>query len=485
MDFLAEHGGETSRPLLWDFYREVEYASEVGTMVHYYDNWCQRFYVTSKGLTTKVGQISNGDWANTPLSEPINIVPEKYKNIRIDHPSNGILYGVGISEEGQLRFWRYRYMHDMSSIIKSWRINSTSDNDIRDIQIEVDNVDFEMFVYDNSLYLPGAKLTTKFKIGSVNAYPLGIYYLDEISGSILNEGVTVSARNATGYYLKDQTMDELTKVEGTVTDCLTLICEHAGIPNFTIQEGLNKVVKYVFEAKDTVLDALIAIVEDNVNENPKFSMGMIELMWGSVCIGTREWLKQYLSNDYYTFNDGEEVFSRSISKMADSAYRQIFVTGYRLEGKEEIPLTPIMLNVKSFRHWRLGEHRTKHIEAPRPMTQEELVAWARAQALIYQNIGISESFIGPFRPQLIPRDIAAVKRKRVDGTEYQLSLGVVTETTHSFSRDRGYITEFTTDSGGVDVSGDSTTVYSDIATVNGFNRKQKMADIMKVIAKRK
>ena len=320
-------------------------------------------------------------------------------------------------------------------------------------------------------------------MGDSTAYPIGTVWLDESGYGQLESTVKVSGRNTIGYYLKDQTFDDMTVFEGTVSEVLSGILDYAGLTKYIVQP-LDATKKFEFKPSDTLLAGIETVLDFYTTIDNK--MEIIELTDGTICIGYDYWISEYLPRNYYSFDDGREVFKRNTTRAADGSYSKIRATGKDSDGNE---LQAVTVDVENFRYWSLGRHRTKHISAPDGLTQSGLQAWAEAQANILQYIGIAEDFVGPFRPQLVVGDIAEVVH---DGTG--TSLGVVTQVKQVFDRQNGFVTEFSVDSGGVateaattygfnDVSvRDGVVVYSRSARVNGYNRKQNLIDLVKFAA---
>ena len=91
---------------------------------------------------------------------------------------------------------------------------------------------------------------------------------------------------------------------------------------------------------------------------------------------------------------------------------------------------------------------------------------------------MSEAFTSPIRPQLLVGDVASVY---YTGKSESTSLGVITDITHHFG-ESGFFTDFTVDSGGVVTDGENYTVISRSAVLKGYNRKQRLADLIRVVA---
>ena len=461
----------TPCPLVWDFYRAVDGADDLGGVVHYYDETSQSIYLSS-GLKTDVAGVSEGHWKDAEPIEGIQITNDNFKMIRFDHPSNGILYGVA-SEGNKLTFLRYIYGMDVSQIVDSWSWLTQTDNAIAQFDSAVQNIDPDIFGVDSSLFQPGARIRLHIFMGDSSAYPIGTVWLDECGYGQLENTVKISGRNTIGYFLKDQTFDETTVFDGTVSEILDDILEYAGLTNYVIQPLTTK-KKFEFKPSDTLLKGIETILEFHTTVDKK--MEIIELTDGTICIGYGDWLSEYLPRNYYSFDDGREVFKRNTTRASDGSYSRLRVTGKDADGNE---LKAVTVAVENFRYWSLGVHRTKHISAPDGLTQDGLQKWAEAQAKIFQYIGVSEDFVGPFRPQLVVGDIAEVVR---DGTG--TSLGVITQVKQVFDRQNGFMTEFSVDSGGVATDTDGSVIYSRTASVNGYNRKQSIIDLVRYTAEK-
>lgn len=473
----------TPNPLVWEFYRSVDGVENLGGVVHYFDEMSQSLYLSS-GLKTNVAGVPEGHWET---AEQINDIPiNDYEGpfLRLDHPSNGILYGV-TNDGTTLTFLRYVYGMDISSVVDSWSWLTQTDNAIAQFDGAVRNIDPEIFTDDSSLFQPGSKIRVDIFVGESNAYPIGTAWMDESRHDRTGETVKVSGRNTIGYYLKDQTFDDNTVFKGTVTEILSAIMEYAGLSKFVIQP-IEIYGEFEFKPSDTLLKGIETIIEFYATIDD--TMDIVELTDGTICIGFEYWICQYLPKNYYTFDEGRELFKRNTTRAADSSYSKLRVTGKDSDGND---LTPVMVDVDNFQFWSLGSHRTKHLTAPDGLTQDGLLEWAEAQARILQYVGVAEEFAGPFRPQLVVGDVGEVLR---DANTSAVSLGIITQVKHTFDRQSGFTTEFAVDSGGVAVDTGSTysrnsntpgyTVYSRSAKTHGYNRKQSVIDLVRYAAEK-
>lgn len=460
--------------LVWDFYREVSGASEVGAVEHYYDEESQSLYLNATGgLATQVAEIDDGHWVDSVPGNERIITDDTFEAIRLDHPSNGVLY-FAATNGSTLTFLRYVYGMDVSAIAESWSWTSQNDNAIAQFSATLQNIGPDIFSFDASLFQPGARIILSIILGSSQAYQIGIAWLDELNNyDISADTVDISGRNSVGYFLKDQTFDDQYAYTGISSDIMASILAYAGITKTSIQTG-SGTMPFTFSPSDAILDGIKTMLSAYTTTTKEWRM--VELPDGTICVGYEAWISAVLPNNHYSFNEGRDVFKRKTSKASDSSYVAIRVTG---KGASDVDLTPVTVTVNNFQYWSLGSHRTKHLTAPDGFTQEELQAWAESQALKYQYIGIGEDFTGPFRPQLLVGDVAEVIE---DDTG--IALGLITEVRQVFSKKEGFKTEFSVDSGGVVTDGENYVIYSRAAEVSGFNRRQKIIDLVRYIAKK-
>lgn len=463
----------TPCPLVWDFYRAVNGADNLGGVIHYYDELSQSIYLSS-GLKTDVSGVYEGHWEDIDPVTGIQITNDSFKVLRFDHPSNGILYGVA-SDGNKLTFLRYIYGMDISQIVDSWSWLTQTDNAIAQFDSAVQNIDPEIFGSDASLFQPGARIRVHIFMGNSTAYPIGTVWLDESGYGQRENTVKVSGRNTIGYYLKDQTFDDNTLFEGNVTEVLSAILDYAGLKSYVVQP-LSASNTFEFKPSDSLLNGIEKVLEFYTTTESK--MEIVELTDGTICIGYDYWISQYLPRNYYSFDDGREVFSRNTTRASDGAYSKIRVTG---RDSEDNDLEPVTVEVDNFRYWYLGSHRTKHITAPDGLTQAGLQSWAEAQAKILQYVGVSEEFTGPFRPQLVVGDIAEIVHS---DSNTATSLGLITQVKQVFDKQSGFVTEFSVDSGGVSTDAEGSVIYSRSASINGYNRRQSIVDLIRYTAEK-
>lgn len=191
-----------------------------------------------------------------------------------------------------------------------------------------------------------------------------------------------------------------------------------------------------------------------------------------ICIKDR--LRVWDARDWYYVGQSEEIYEC----IEDVNYGKTTLRTAWWKYKGDNKQNPIFTEINTFPYWSLNGHKTKHISAPYEMTYSEFNHWSEKQKEAFQYTGITEKFTGPFRPQLLVGDVAKVKNG-----DAVSSLGIITDIRHSFSKTEGFKTDFSVDSGGVETDGSGYIIYTKTARVDGYNRKQKISDLIKIISK--
>src|SRR5574344_212162 len=465
----------TSNPLVWSFNRAltVMEGANVGGVAHFYDETAQDIFVLSGGMYTRLTTPTDGHWRDNELSSPSQAIDNvSYSRLDLDHPVNGTLYFAAIVG-GQLRFMRYVYAADISNICDSVTHTQQIDNPITQITANVKNVDNDWFDHDATLFNPGARLTLGVSFGEGLVYPIGIANLDDCTYDPQAATVPISGRNAIGFYLKAGTFgNSAGTFTGVYQDVIAQWFALAGVRKYLLYQGAGNMT-VTMKATDTFLNA-VNYLHDTVYYNDSYPMDIRETADGTVLAGYCSWMDSYLPSSYYTFVVGREIFKRKTKKTADGAYSGVYVTG---KAADNTDLTPVQVSVNNYAYWYLPSHKYKHITAPSTINTQALLQWyAEKQAEALQYVGIGEEFTGPIRPHLLVGDVAELSN---NGTG--ITLGIITEVKHTLGPG-GFTTSFSVDSGGVVTTTDGVT-RTKSSGAYGYNRKQRMTDIMSKIAR--
>lgn len=458
----------SERPLVWDFYRAVGSASGLGGTVEYYEESGQSIWLDSQGLTTEITTVEEGHWDKAEWSEDIEIMSDDHSLLALDHPSNGVLYGAAV-RDGQLWFYRYVYAMDVGDLVRSGSWRASNDSAIEQLNLQLLNVSADLFETDATLFQPGARLSLAVVMGDSAPYDIGVAHLDDVAFDPLSETVSLSGRNQTGYYLKDQTFGAATVWEGNGKTVVENILEFAGIKKYTVGPS-DTTWTWTFDPKKTVLGGLEYI-------GAWFNgWELRELPSGMVIVGYPWWIAaNYQATGYYQLNVAREVVRRKTRKNADAAYCQVYVTGTDSSGAD---LVPAVAPVENFSFWSLPAQKIYYDTTPNGLTQEELQAYAEDLAERLQYVGMVDTFTLPFmQPQLMIGDVVQVY---YTGDTEAVSLGTITSLSHTFGQS-GFSTQFTVDSGGT-VSESAGSAVTRTRALGGYTRQQNVLDFMKNVA---
>lgn len=452
----------TPAPLVWDFHREVGSSGVVGGVVHFYDETAQSLY-NSGGLHTRVTKAPEGHWKDSVWSGDIQINSQTYLDMDLDHPYNGVVFGVGVTSNGQLQFLRYVYSMDCTYLVTSGTLNYSNSNSVAQVKANIMNTNEGIFMSEATLFQPGAKVDLRIAVGDEVPYAMCVAYLDSVDYNIKSSTVPISGRNTTGFKLGDSTFDDMTEITGLPHEVVGLILDLAGVDEYVVEEGTDN-RKHEFNPDQTLLSGLEQLCE--VYSGWK----VVELPNGTIVVGSQGFVDHYQANSYYIFEEGS-VFKRRTKRSSDAAYSRVRVTGKDAEGND---LDPVMVPVKNYAHWKLPMQKTYHTTAPDGLHQDGLELYAAFVAQSLQYVGVGEDFTGSLQPQLLIGDVAAID----NGDDTMTTLGLVTSIKHSFGKS-GFTTDFSTDSGGIltDARSGLTTVTK---SLNGYNRKQTLKDLIQV-----
>jgi len=463
----------TTAPLIWDVVHGIGGIENggLGALVEYFDEEYQLLYLND-GLKTMIGEVTEGHWKDATLdnTHQIELLDGEPSLSAWDHPLNGQLFGVGI-ENDHLIFYRYLYARELTQFVKdgSWRFRN--DSQITQLSLTLSNPGETIVTGESTLFNPGARVTVGISMGGSRPYPIGVAFLDEIDYDAQAATFSVSGRNTIGYRLNGQTFNDNDAYTGNGKQVVEWIFRLAGVSKYLVDES-TAANDWIFAPESTFSQGLQTVFEVFVG------WAMTELPDGTIVVGYPAFIQQYQTNSVWQFLAGTDVVKRRTRKNADAAFTLVRVTGIDADGNT---LAPITLPVRNFDYWALGASKTKHVRASDGMTQEQLRDFALQTAADLANIGVGETFTSPMRPWILVGDIASISD---DGSESE-DLGIITSITHRFG-ESGYFTDFSVDSGGVATSqtrsGDVYTTRS--ASVNGYNRRQDMADLIGAMSKR-
>ena len=255
-----------------------------------------------------------------------------------------------------------------------------------------------------------------------------LFYIDRASVEYPDEKVSVSARNAIGKLLKEQTFNEDNTFEGmTLQMNLQEILRLAEVENFFVGDN-TKAWKLGFEPDVTILDGIkrvISLLDGWKIEET--SNGII-----GVASSTDARFDQPA---VFFFERDKTCWSYSVEYDDSEAVSHVCVQCAQ-------PQNTVYATVPRCKWWVQPSHRTTFVTAADGASLAQITAMAEELAQIIAISGRQESFVGIFTPQLTIGD-----EVRIDNGVKTETIGTVTDVTHNFGRG-GFYTAFTVDSGG-------------------------------------
>ena len=279
-------------------------------------------------------------------------------------------------------------------------------------------------------YPPQSYIELNFTAGDSTPYPMGRFFIDRTQSAVGRETVSIQARNSIGKYLKDQTFDERFYFPTTtLKNMFEQILLAAGITNYHVAAN-NTQIGMEFPPNMEILTG--------IQELLKLTPGWIirEEISGKVVIGPRNDVN-FTQPSKYTFYRNRDIFSRGSVKDDNDAYGRVccHTADYSVRVYRPVPSTL---------GWLPPAQKTFYVQVPDGTRSSEAASLAVETAEQMANSGEVETFVGPYRPHLLPGDEAEI----IDEAGPNL-LGIMTTVEHAWSKGgRGFATEFTVDSGG-------------------------------------
>lgn len=398
----------------------------------------QLFYLTGEELYGKPSEKLNGEYSSPTWLSPIKISPDAtIKQLELQ-----ILQGFGVvgsyrtSDTHKLLI--YEFAFEMERYLNSGSIKHSMDTPIASFTLSLDNPLNENPEYEgnvaiseeSSLLSPGSKVEFELVMGDSEPFPMGVFYVDRSNFSLLSEAVSVDGRNIIGKALGDQSFDEENSYPYMVLhEILKDIIFRANISSDEmLVENTSTYSGYQFDANMSCLEGIMEILKALDGWQVK------ELVDGTVVIGSSNY-SGFTRNTTYTFYRDKDIFTRSIVRDDQEAYRRVCVHNQDFSLK-------VYRDVETYTGWNLQANKTLYVNVPEGTSLVDAENYANQIASSLQFVGKIESFTGPFRPQLILGDEAIIT-----GNKGTSNLGLITEITHRFGKD-GFYTDFTVDSGG-------------------------------------
>lgn len=398
---------------------------------HSPDNVVQVFYTDASGRIYSVD-------ADTPRG---NFADREFSLPHLAAPDTGAQH-LSVSYLPRLNFWavwRTGNLHRMGVFLLKQETNKylvdgslqfDADDPGVTLSLTLDNPAGIIAAEDAVEVPPGTRINVFFSAGDSGRLHLGIYYLDRIVTAVGNPQVSLTARNATGKLLKDQSFDEDNTFSGTKSAVIVEILEMAGILSHRVQ-FTAQTINIDFAPNTSYFDGLQAILSTlpgwEIREDAS----------GTFVVGDAEHIELYLPAGTYLFERGRDCIGREVTRDDRETYARVCVHD------REFTIAAYQ-DIEFIDQWNLPRKKTLYVEAPEGTTQGQAEATAVFLAGRMAQVGVIESFAAPFRPHLQPGDAAEI----IEPGKAARLLGTLTQVGLQFGRG-GFYTSFTVDSGGV------------------------------------
>ena len=416
------------------------YAATLGSghkpqVVHMPDNGFRIIYVNDAGLVNALvtfpplGLYDSLEWdSKGRMSPDENISHPSLKKVA-HYGAYGFWSAAGVDGSTiDHKFVMYMLPMDITDTLIDGSLSYSKDSAVSSASFNFENINGYLLRRYRSVVSPNAKIELYFSLGSSDEISLGKWYIDRVSTSIPGNNLSVTARNAIGKLLKEQTFDEQTTfTEATLTDNLKAILAYGGAEDYFVGDtGRNW--RLSFEPNNTLLEG----IEDIIRLFGNWKID--ETADGVIGIGSITDARFEQPSTYRFLRDAN-CWSYSTEYCDEDTYSRICVSCKEPENTLYVDLPPHRL-------WAMASHRTLFVTVPDGTSYNELQSYANNLAESIAISGRTETFAGRFTPQMVIGD--AIEMTADGETE---NIGVVTSVRHTLGR-KGFFTEFTVDSGG-------------------------------------
>ena len=398
--------------------------------IHTNDNVLRIFYLTENKILNGMEAVPIlGLYENLIFKEKGRSSPDSnISNISMKRVAHYGAYGF-MSAEGDHKFITYMMPSNISNVLVDGSTTYSASSEVSSLSCSLLNVNGEVLNENRALVTPGTKLEIYYSMGDSEEIVLGNFYIDRASISYPDEKISVSARNAIGKLLKEQTFNEDTAYENNLLiENLQEILKVAEVDKYFVGDaGKNWNLNFVEDL--VILDGIKQVI--SLLPNWKID----ETQDGVIGIAAKD-DPRFDQPSLYIFERDKTCFSYNIEFDDSEAASKVCIRCNNPEIK-------IYKDVLQSRWWAQPTHRTLFVDLPEGVSEEEAnnIADELSQSLAIS--GKLESFVSIFTPYLTIGDEVKVINEFGDET----IIGIITDVSHNFGRG-GFYTSFTVDSGG-------------------------------------
>lgn len=476
--------------LEWDGFLADARTGSVGGTFEYFDTEAQNIIIrdTDDALVSTYDTVDLGQWLDSEFDGALRVGNFGLSQFVPRHNYNGEIWAAGIvpydvaAETGRFPtpavdagfyVFRYKYYQDLTSTLDSFDTSEQSENQIKDAGFTIKNVGESELNKTSSIFASGSKVTCKIGMGDSSKMFVGTVFLDEIAWDKAGESMTLSGRNAIGYYLSEQTFDDTTTFSGTRASVIADILTYSGVnmKNVYVEQDTT-VSGPTFEPTDTLLTGINRILD-------VWGWKMAEMPNGKIIIGSPTFHENFYTVTLHEFTK-DEAFSRGISQRADGAYSRLALQSDIPEdaGPPVVPAftRTVYKDIPYFDGWNIGNRRTLYIKILNNQSQADMETLIDEYAKAYQYIGVNVSREIPIHPEIQCGDVIEITD--AEDNEY-IQQGIVTGVVHQVVVGNGTAkTILSIDSGGTIEIGTSVKTYTAV-NVDGDTRKRELWDVIR------
>ena len=410
--------------------------------IHTPENICQVLYVDpdSQGrIFAKDASTPMGNWADLDFAPAymvstdtdVEFMKLKYVSAQslfvvwhnATEPGETVPLNPAVTHSLRHRMAVWAMRQNLSKYLVDGEIEFRLDDPVAKLNIEFENPGYIVSHEDETILTPGTSLTLFFRSGDSARYIMGRYFIDRNRMGVTESTTQADGRNAIGKLLKDQTFDDDNVFPlMNLGELAELMLESFGVQNYWVgTTSSNRGME--FPPNMTGLEGFQALLSTTS------TWQLREDMAGQIGVGNRN-DSRFDQPATYTFTRNKDVFTRAVNRDDQDTYSKVRV--YREGATDEY-------RDIDFR-FVMPRKKTLHVQVADNTSQEDMAAYADELAARLGAVGVVETFIGPFRPYIMPGDNA-----RIQAHNTRL-LGGITTVRHQFGKG-GYFTEFTVDSG--------------------------------------
>ena len=401
--------------------------------IHTPENIVQVLYVGDGGkIYAMDASTPMGAWDDREFNPAYLVCTDvDIEHLKLKYVSASSIFAVwkNETEEGETGTVRHRLAvwamrQDLSKYLESGTIELNENDPVVKLQLTLGNPGQIVSSENDTILTPGTSLTLFFRAGDSARYIMGRYFTDKNDMGATDPTTSINARNAIGKMLKDQTFDEDTNFPKAVFhEFITAILDSFGVDNYWVSTGTYEVGMEFppdMDGLTGIEEALKTVRNWQIKED----------MTGQIGAGFKS-DSRFTQPGTYTFSRGTDVFSRGISRDDSNAYSRVCVhtDNFAIKVYEDV-------NFK----FSMARKKTLYVKVPDGTLLADVQDYADELAGLVGEVGVIETFVGPFRPQLMPGDNA-----QIVATGSKL-LGGITTIRHMFGK-QGFSTEITVDSG--------------------------------------